>query len=100
VKSVVGEFSSGVSTGRNKGIQSYLGVPFLPGIPPAGGYGDPSSDSAGNQHLLHLGSHSGQSTLRTCQELPGVAAHDPLFVLLRRVILRSCTARHGNSWAQ
>jgi len=34
------------------------------------------------------------------EEFPGVAAHDSLFVLLRRVILRSCTARHGNSWAQ
>ena len=30
----------------------------------------------------------------------GVAAHDSLFVLLRRVILHSCTARHGNSWTQ
>jgi len=37
----------------------------------------------------------GQSTL-----LPGVAAHDSLFVLLRRLILRSCTARHGNSRAR
>jgi len=34
------------------------------------------------------------------EELPGVAAHDSLFILLRRVILRSCTAWHGNSWAQ
>ena len=34
------------------------------------------------------------------EELPGVAAHDSSFVSSRRVILRSCTARHGNSWAQ
>ena len=34
------------------------------------------------------------------EELPGVAAHDSLLVLLCRVILRSCTDRHGNSWAQ
>jgi len=33
------------------------------------------------------------------EELPGVAAHDSLCVLLRRVILYSCTARQGNSWA-
>jgi len=34
------------------------------------------------------------------EELPGVAAHDSLFVSLRWVILRSCTARNGKSWAQ
>jgi len=34
------------------------------------------------------------------EDVPGVARGDPLFVLLRRVILRSCTAWHGNSWAQ
>jgi len=34
------------------------------------------------------------------EELPGVAAHDSLFILLRRVILRSCASRRGNSWAQ
>jgi len=31
VKSVVGEFSSGVSICRNKSPQSDLGAPFLPG---------------------------------------------------------------------
>jgi len=41
VKSVLGEFSSGVSVCRNKGTQSDLGVPFLPGSPPAGVYGGP-----------------------------------------------------------
>jgi len=45
VKSVVGEFSSGVSICRNKGHQSDFGVPFLP-APPAGGTGGPSSGSA------------------------------------------------------
>jgi len=36
------------------------------------------------------------------EDVPGVARPNPLFVLLRRVVLRSCTARaplvHGNSW--
>ena len=39
VKSVLGEFSSGVSACRNKGTQSDVGAPFLPGPPPAEGYG-------------------------------------------------------------
>jgi len=39
VKSVLGEFSSGVSICRNKGTQSDLGALFLPGAPPAGGMG-------------------------------------------------------------
>jgi len=30
----------------------------------------------------------------------GRARRNPLIVLLRRVILRSCTPRHGNAWAQ
>jgi len=34
------------------------------------------------------------------EDVPGVARRNPLYVLLGRVILRSCTARHGNSWAQ
>jgi len=37
VKSVIGEFSSGVSTCHNKNTQSNLGDPFLPGLPLAGG---------------------------------------------------------------
>jgi len=32
------------------------------------------------------------------EDVPGVARRNPLFVLLHRV--RSCTARHDNSWAQ
>ena len=44
MKSILGEFSSGVSICRNKGTQSDLWAPFLPGPPPAGGYG-PSSGS-------------------------------------------------------
>jgi len=43
VKSVLGEFSSGVSICRNKETQSDLGAPFLPGALPAGRYGAPSS---------------------------------------------------------
>jgi len=39
------EFSSGVSICRNKGTQADLGAPFLPGPPPAGGYGGLSSGS-------------------------------------------------------
>jgi len=39
VKSVLGEFSSGVSISRNKSTRSDSGAPFLPGAPPAGGYG-------------------------------------------------------------
>jgi len=46
VKSVLGEFSSGVSICRNKGTQSDLGSPFLPGAPRLGGTGSPSSGSA------------------------------------------------------
>ena len=45
MKSVLGEFSSGVSICRNKGTQSNLEASFLPGDPPAGEYGGPSSDS-------------------------------------------------------
>jgi len=36
VKSVLGEFRSGVSIYRNKGTQSDLGAPFLPGVPQPG----------------------------------------------------------------
>jgi len=39
VKSVLGEFSSGVSICRNKGTQSDWGPPFCPGPPGRGGYG-------------------------------------------------------------
>ena len=46
VKSVIGEFSSGVSICRNKNTQSDLGAPFLPGAPRPRGTGDPSSGSA------------------------------------------------------
>jgi len=37
VKSVLGEFSSGVPICRNKSTQSDLGAPFLLGLPPVGG---------------------------------------------------------------
>jgi len=40
VKSVLGEFSSGVSICRNKSTQSNLGPPFCP-PPVAEGYGGP-----------------------------------------------------------
>jgi len=46
VKSVLGEFSSGVSVCRNKSTQSDVGTPFLPGPPRPGGTGGPSSSSA------------------------------------------------------
>jgi len=36
VKSIRGEFSSGVSICRNKGTQSDLGTPSFPDPPPAG----------------------------------------------------------------
>jgi len=39
VKSVLGEFSSGVSVCRNKGTQSDVGAPLLPGPPRPGGTG-------------------------------------------------------------
>jgi len=41
VKSVVGEFSSGVSIYRNQHTRSDLGARFLSGPPLAGGYGGP-----------------------------------------------------------
>jgi len=47
VKSVLGEFSSGVSICRNKGTQSDLKATFLPGplFARPGSTGDPSSGS-------------------------------------------------------
>jgi len=54
VKSVLGEFSSGISIRRNKGAQSDLGAPFCPGLPRPEGTGGPSSGSATSttSHLL------------------------------------------------
>ena len=46
VKSVLGEFSSGVSVCRNKRTQSDFGAPLLPGSSPSQGTGSPSSGSA------------------------------------------------------
>ena len=40
VKSLLGEFSSGVFISRNKSTRSDSGAPFLP-APPAGAYGGP-----------------------------------------------------------
>jgi len=48
VKSVLGEFSSGVSICRNNGTQSDLGGPLSARAPLAGGYGSPSSGSGYN----------------------------------------------------
>jgi len=42
VKSVLGEFSFGISVCRNKGTQSDLGPPFRPGPLPGGGEGGQS----------------------------------------------------------
>jgi len=41
VKAVQHEFSSSVPICRNKGNRSDLGATYLPGAPPAGGYGGP-----------------------------------------------------------
>ena len=46
MKSVLGEFSFGVSICCYKGTQSDLGAPFLSGPPDAGGKGGRSSGSA------------------------------------------------------
>jgi len=45
VKSVLGEFSSGVSVCRNNGTQSDVRAHFLPGAPRPGVTGCPSSGS-------------------------------------------------------
>ena len=45
MKSVLGEFRSGVSTCRNKGSQSDLGASFLLAPPRPGDTGGPSSGS-------------------------------------------------------
>jgi len=59
VKSVLGEFSSGVSICRNKGTHSDLGAPFLP-VLPAGGYGGPSSGSASGSRVFSSSSYQNE----------------------------------------
>jgi len=54
VKSVLGEFSSGVSICRNKSTQSDLGAPFFPAPPRPGDTGGPSSGSGSKTPKIEI----------------------------------------------